>query len=73
MFDVMRKGMESSISLGFTPNFEVIFHVIWFFNTNENVTENKFLQKFGDFLGKRLWWSFLVKLYAYSVQTVTLL
>ena len=41
MFDIMGKGKESSISLGFTPDFEVIFHVTGFFNTNENVTKNK--------------------------------
>lgn len=52
MFDIIgyseHKGEKSFLSPGFKPGFHVIFHGIWFFNTNKDVKKNIRLQKFGN-------------------------
>ena len=45
-------GRGSSSSPGLTPGFHVTFNVIYFFNTNEDVTKNNCFHKFGKFSGK---------------------
>ena len=35
---------ESSLFRGLTPSFHVIFHVIWFFTTNGDITKNNWLK-----------------------------
>ena len=49
-----KKAEESSLFRDLTPSFYVFFYVIFFFNTNEDVTTNNWLQKFVNFLGKLL-------------------
>ena len=48
---VNTKKKETSISLSFTTCCHVSFHVIWFFNTSEDITKNSWLWRFGKFLG----------------------
>ena len=40
-----KRGRVAS-PLDFTPDIYLIFHVIWFFNTTENVAKNNLLWKF---------------------------
>lgn len=47
----------------------LIFHVVWFFNTNENATKNNWLRKF---INDEVCFS-KVTIQAYGVQTATLL
>ena len=51
-------SFQFSLFRGLMSSFHVIFHVICFFSTNEDIRENNWLQKFGNFLEKLLWWSF---------------
>ena len=39
----------------YIPDWHVIFHVIWFFNTNGDLVKNKWLWKFGKFSKNPLW------------------
>ena len=56
MFDIkeysVQKTEESSLFCGLTPNFHVIFHIIYFFTTNGDIKKNNWLQKFGKFSRK---------------------
>ena len=78
MFDIKEYSAQKAEELSFfrdlTPSFQVIFHVICFFGTNEGVTENLLIAKVWKFLKKNYMMEFLsVKLDAYSVQTSILL
>ena len=47
-----KKVKTSSLFFGSTPSLHVIFHLIWFFSRNDNVTENNLLRKLGNFSAK---------------------
>ena len=47
-----KKVKTSSLFFGSTPSLHVIFHLIWLFSTNDNVTENNLLRKLGNFSAK---------------------
>ena len=64
MFDIKDHLVqkEYSFSVGFTPDFHVIFRVAWFFNAIEDVAKNNWLRKFGNEI---------CKLQAFSVKIAT--
>ena len=46
MFDIKEHSLQKGQELSLSPGFHVIFHVVWLFNTNEDVTKNNWLWKF---------------------------
>ena len=67
MFDLLISAKGG----GFSPDWHVIFHVIWFLNTNGDVVKNNWLWKFRKFSEKFLWQSLFRKLQVCVVQTAT--
>ena len=55
--DVSYLGTTNAKGVGFTPDCHVIFHVIWFFNSNGDVVKNNWWWMFRKCSEKRLWQS----------------